>query len=57
MEKVTLCKLDESYCPSVELHKDGKVTIGENGKVAELTKNQWNTLVEKILDGTLSRIR
>lgn len=55
-QKVVLCKLDETMCPAVEFLKDGKVTIGEFDKIAELTHDQWNILVDKILDGTLSRI-
>ena len=55
-KKIVLCKLNEYYCPTVEIHDDETVTIGEVDKVAVLTKEQWNILVDKIETGALGRI-
>lgn len=54
--KVTLCEPPETCCPDIEVHADGRVTIGEFDKVAELTHRQWNILVRMVKDGTLTEI-
>jgi len=48
--KVYLC--GNGHCPVVEVLKD-KVLIGEAGKTVTLTREQWNSLVEKIRKGEL----
>ncbi|MBI2070419.1 MAG: hypothetical protein HYT79_07415 [Elusimicrobia bacterium] len=55
-KKIVLCKLNEYYCPTVEIHNDETVTIGEDDKVAVLTKDQWNMLVDNIREGKLEKI-
>ena len=55
-KKVTLCKLSLDMCPTVEQTEDGRVRIGEAPEFAFLSKEQWNLLVENILDNKLSRL-
>lgn len=54
--KITLCKLNSDYCPSIEQMEDGKIRIGENGEFAYLTEDQWNILVDNVKSGKLKRI-
>lgn len=53
-ERVTLCPECE-MCPEVKLYEN-YVTIGEEGNIVTLNKFEWNTLVEKILSGTLEKL-
>ena len=46
MKIVTLCQ-EGSCCPVVKIGKD-HVEIGEKDNVCVLTKNEWETLKEKI---------
>lgn len=55
-KKVTLCKLNSEYCPTVEILEDGRVRIGEAPEFAYLTKEQWNILVGDVLTNKLSRL-
>lgn len=54
--RVSLCP-ECGACPEVVLDvaKD-EVRIGEEGNLVRLTKEAWNTLVEKIQQGELSRL-
>ena len=54
--RVALCPACGS-CPEVVLDvaKD-EVRIGEEGNLVRLTKEAWNTLVEKIQQGELSKL-
>jgi hypothetical protein len=51
MKIVTLCK-DCHCCPVVKV-TDTKVEIGEKGNLCVLTREQWETLKEKILNKEL----
>jgi hypothetical protein len=54
--KVSLCK-DCGSCPEVILDiATDEVRIGEEGNLVRLTKEAWNTLVEKIQEGELSKL-
>ena len=55
-KKVTLCKLNSEYCPTVEILEDGRVRIGEEPEFAYLTKEQWNILVGDVLTNKLGRL-
>ena len=54
--RVSLCK-DCGSCPEVvvDVEKD-EVRIGEEGNLVRLTKDAWNTLVEKIQQGELAKL-
>jgi len=54
--RVALCP-DCGACPEVvlDITKD-EVRIGEEGNLVRLTKEAWNTLVEKINAGELKAI-
>ncbi len=54
MEKVSLCT-ECQHCPVVELASD-KVRIGEEGNLVVLSREEWNTLVEKIKTGELKAL-
>lgn len=49
--KIVLCK-DCHCCPAVEF-VDGKVHLGEEDRMAILSREEWNILVEKIRAGEL----
>jgi len=50
MEKIiNLCR-EGSCCPVIRI-TDEKVEIGESGNTCILTKEQWETLKEKVLNG------
>jgi hypothetical protein len=49
MKLVTLCNTG-TCCPVVKIG-DNQVEIGEEGNLCVLTKEQWDTLREKILKG------
>ena len=51
MRIVTLCK-EGSCCPVVKII-DTQVEIGEKGNTCVLTKAQWETLKQKILNKEL----
>jgi hypothetical protein len=54
--RVTLCQACGS-CPEVVLDvANDEVRIGEKGNLVRLTKEAWNTLVEKIQSGQLTRL-
>lgn len=55
-KKVTLCKLNSEYCPTVETTDDGRVKIGEAPEFAFLDKEQWNLLVDNILQNKLTKL-
>lgn len=52
--RVVLCP-ECGACPEVVFEND-EVLIGEEGKTARLTKQQWNDLVAKIKKGELSEV-
>jgi len=54
MKKVSLCT-ECHCCPAVELTPD-KVRIGEEGNLVELSREEWDTLVEKIRTGELKAL-
>ena len=44
-------------CPEVEIVRDAdEVRIGETGNLAVLNKEAWNTLVDLIQSGQLTRL-
>ena len=49
---VSLCP-QCSECPSVTMHEDGRVEIGEAPHVAQLDQRQWNELVRLVKSGVL----
>ncbi len=51
MKVVTLCR-EGSCCPVVRI-KENRVEIGEKDNTCILTKEQWETLKEKILNKEL----
>ncbi len=51
MKIVNLCK-EGSYCPVVKI-ADERVEIGEKDNVCVLTKSEWETLKQKILNGEI----
>ena len=53
-ETVYLCPACD-MCPEVKLFEN-HVTIGEEGNIVSLNEFEWNTLVEKILSGTLGKL-
>ncbi|MBI2937044.1 MAG: hypothetical protein HYY22_02425 [Thaumarchaeota archaeon] len=53
MSKIYLCGKD--HCPAVETQGDN-VLIGEDKNTVVLSKTEWNSLVEKIQTGELSKI-
>ena len=54
--KISLCPAC-SNCPEVEIVKDtGEVKIGEAGNLAVLSKEAWNTLVDLVQSGQLTRL-
>jgi len=50
MKVVNLCKVG-SCCPVVKV-MDTRVEIGEDGNMCVLTTEQWETLKQKILEGS-----
>ncbi len=42
-----------SACPTVEVHDDGRVAIGEAPNVVTLQPHEWNELVKAIRTGAL----
>jgi hypothetical protein len=52
---VSLCPAC-SACPSVEIHGDGTVRIGEAPNVATLGPAEWNELVRAIKSGALAEL-
>jgi hypothetical protein len=53
-ETIFLCS-EETCCPRVEFTEE-KVYIGEEGNICVLTREQWNSLVDKVLSGQLTKI-
>jgi len=54
--RVSLCPACGS-CPEVVLDvATNEVRIGEEGNLVRLTKEAWNTLVEKIQQGEITRL-
>jgi len=53
MRIVQLCK--SGCCPEVRINNDF-VSIGEEGNLCVLKKEEWNSLVDKILSGELKKI-
>jgi len=54
--RVSLCPACGS-CPEVVLDVGkNEVRIGEEGNLVRLSKEAWNTLVEKIQQGELSKL-
>ncbi len=51
MKIVTLCR-EGSCCPVVKITEE-RVEIGEKGNTCILTKTQWETLKDKILNKEL----
>ncbi len=53
-ERVILCT-ECDMCPEVQLY-DNEVIIGEEGNTVKLNVSEWNTLVEKIINGDLGKL-
>ncbi len=53
---ISLCgNLADGCCPIVEV-LETEVRIGEEGNLAVLSKEEWNTLVDKIKTGELETL-
>lgn len=52
---VSLCP-SCSECPRVEVYQDGSVRIGEEPAVVQLTREQWNELVQAVKTGLLKSL-
>ena len=52
--KVTLCG-KKGCCPTVEVTDKG-AEIGEGSEKAKLSKDEWNSLVDEIEQGSLEKI-
>ncbi len=56
MKRVELCRAGcPGGCPVVDVTRNG-ATIGEEGNLAKLTREQWNLLVNKVKSGELPAI-
>ncbi len=56
LKRVALCPACGG-CPEVTLGlSNDEVRIGEEGNLVRLTKEAWNTLVEKIGSGELTKL-
>ncbi len=54
--KMSLCPACTA-CPEVEVVGDGsEIRIGETGNLAVLKKDAWNTLVDLIQSGRLTKL-
>ena len=54
--RVSLCPACGA-CPEVVLDVDKEeIRIGEKGNLVKLNKEAWNTLIEKIRQGELTRL-
>ena len=53
-ERVSLCTICGA-CPEVQVY-DSEVRIGEAGNMVKLKVDEWNTLVEEILSGSLEKL-
>ena len=53
-ERVSLCPVCEA-CPEVQLY-NSEARIGEAENMVRLNVDEWNTLVAKILSGTLEKL-
>jgi hypothetical protein len=53
-ERISLCPVCGA-CPEVEVYDD-EVRIGEEGNMVRLSVEEWNTLVDKILSGELTKL-
>jgi len=53
-ERLSLCT-ECDMCPEVQLY-DNEVLIGEEGNIVKLKVNEWNTLVEKIINRELGKL-
>ena len=53
-ERISLCPVCGA-CPEVEVYND-EVRIGEEGNMVRLSVEEWNTLVDKILSGELTKL-
>jgi len=53
MRVVQLC--NSGCCPEVRIDNNA-VAIGEEGNLCVLKKEEWNSLVDKILSGELTKI-
>ena len=54
--KMSLCPMC-TECPEVEVVREGgEVRIGEAGNLTVLKKEAWNTLVDLIQSGQLSKL-
>ncbi|MBI3982893.1 MAG: hypothetical protein HY337_08270 [Gemmatimonadetes bacterium] len=54
-QTVSLCP-ECSHCPTVEIHEDGTVRIGEAPNVTTLGREEWNQLVRGIRSGVLGEL-
>ncbi len=51
---VTLCP-ECGACPEIKLY-DNEVLIGEEGNMVKLKRDEWNTIVDKILSGEIGKV-
>ncbi len=52
--RYTLCPACDA-CPEVVITEEG-VTIGEDGNLVRLRKEEWNELVDAVLRGDLEKL-
>lgn len=45
-----------SECPTVEIHDDGTVRVGEAPNVVTLRREEWNELVRGVRSGALGEL-
>lgn len=45
-----------SECPTVEIHDDGTVRVGEAPNVTTLRREEWNELVRGVRTGVLGEL-
>jgi hypothetical protein len=45
-----------SACPTVEIHADGHVEVGEAPNVVTLGREEWNRLVAGVRSGELKEV-
>jgi len=45
-----------SECPTVKIHDDGIVRIGEASNIVTLQRHEWNELVKAVKSGTLDEV-
>lgn len=53
-ENITLCP-ECGACPEIKFY-DNEIIIGEEGNLVKLKVDEWNTIVDKILNGEIGKL-